>query len=122
MIPIAGPFSFIRSPIKSERSTSWKADNLAMAETTRRFIISPADAQVFHQNLRLPDERARFGTGRPLSHRTRLRTRRERIGRRRDTTEHVQRSRYGRPKSARQNGYAGPARKRTAADRFWFSR
>jgi hypothetical protein len=31
-------------------------DNLAMALAKRQCIISPADAQVFHQNLRLPDE------------------------------------------------------------------
>src|SRR3982074_3315393 len=42
MIPIAGALSFIRVPIKSERSTSWKAHNLTMANGAWSCIIPPS--------------------------------------------------------------------------------
>src|SRR5256885_7342369 len=43
-------------PDLSERSTSWKADNLSVAKPDGACIISPANAQVFHQDLRLSHE------------------------------------------------------------------
>src|SRR3982074_2979495 len=47
MIPIAGALSFIRVPIKSERSTSWKAHNLTMANGAWSCIIPPLMPKFF---------------------------------------------------------------------------
>src|SRR3982074_3080117 len=47
MIPIAGALSFIRVPIKSERSTSWKAHNLTMANGAWSCIIPPSMPKFF---------------------------------------------------------------------------
>ena len=37
-----------------------------------RVLFSPVHAEIFHQDLRLPDERARLGTGRAFARRARL--------------------------------------------------
>src|SRR5438445_5202195 len=81
----------------------------------RRVLFSPVHAEIFHQDLRLPDERARLGTGRALAHGTRLRTCRTRDRSRRRAPEHVQRARHGRPEGAGENGNARSHGKRAAA-------
>ena len=60
-----------------------------------RVLFSLAHAEVFYQDLWLPDERARLGTGRAFAHGARLLAGRTRDRSRRCAVEHVQRARHG---------------------------
>ncbi len=80
MIPIAGGSFFCAGMSRFNPKNLRDEKRIISAWRTQfeHVLFSPVHAEIFHQDLRLPDERARLGTGRALTHRAGLRARRQR--------------------------------------------
>src|SRR5450432_787384 len=111
-IPLA---ALPRRPNERLQSAEWRWRSICVSFP--RF-----DAEIFYQDLRVPNERARLRTGRAFVDRPRLRSSRKRSRSRYRASEYVQRSRHGRAKSSWQNGHAGSVGERATRDGVWFSR
>src|SRR4030095_5231501 len=85
-----------------------------------RVLFPPSHAEIFHQDIRLPDERTRLGAGGALARGARVRAGRARGGGRYRAFKYLQRARHGGPKGAWQNGNARSHGEREATCCVWF--